>query len=359
MLHKSYPLIAAALAGLMACRHSNAQPPDYGFQWATVTHPGNRAANQTEAPEFFPPFNTPALNKGSVGYNYRIATTEVTTSHWLEFVQAYAPYHAGPRTLTAFTSWNIFPTSLDPDEPAGYVMRPGTENVAVTMSWYFAARYVNWLENGKAPQREAFESGVYDAATFAQNPDGTWPQPGARAPGAQFWIPTVDEWVKAAFYDPNRYGEDQEGYWQRPNRGDALLIPGLPQNGGQTLHGAPDELRGDYPVGLFSNVLSPWGLLDVSGGVTEWLGDGAGWSNVVFTMGTRNFGLLDERSDRVDQLGATFATSATGHGLRIASAIPSPSAGAFAIGAIVVLSSRRRRRLACDSSQRSRSLFSQ
>lgn len=56
-----------ASAWLLACGVACARGvPDYGFQWATVTHPGNRPASQSEAPDFYPPYSTPALLKGRV-----------------------------------------------------------------------------------------------------------------------------------------------------------------------------------------------------------------------------------------------------------------------------------------------------
>lgn len=161
---------------------ARAQPaPDYDFQWATITHAGNRPASVAEAP-FLMEFPAP----GRVDYEYRIARTEVTVAQWFEFVQAYAPYYTGARSASAFVGLSIVPTSTDPTQPAGYRILNGEENRPASMSWRYAARYVNWLHNDKRPEREAFEQGVYDTSTFTQNPDGSYNDQLTRSPGARF-----------------------------------------------------------------------------------------------------------------------------------------------------------------------------
>lgn len=333
----------------LACSASPAAAcvPDYGFQWATITHAGNRPVNQQEAPDFFPPYSGTPFLRGSVNYEYRIATTEVTTADWLEFVNAYAPYYSGARTDSNFTSRYIHPTSVLPSQPLEYRAVAGTEQLPATMAWYYAARYVNWLENGKANTREAFERGVYDTSTFVGNPDDGWQVPADRAPGARFWIPTLDEWIKAAFYDPDRYGPGEEGYWKRPNGGDGPLIPGYPEDGGQTSAGIPLPADGSWPrwlpVGAYPDVQSPWGLLDVSGGMSEWMGDGPNQSNFRYSGGSFAFITYDEEwTDRIDAIGSGFANIG-GTGFRLASVVPAPGSGLLVVGMGMVALWRRRR----------------
>lgn len=202
-------------------------PPDYGFTWSTITHPGNRPANQTEAPILFPPFSTPALHVGAVNHEYRIATTEVSVADWFEFVQAYQPHYRGSPADNTFTSFWI-----DYNSSSGtYFIQDGAANRPAGMAWRLAARYVNWLHNDKRLDQAAFETGVYDTSTFFTNPDGTFTDQRQHSPGARFWIPTLDEWTKAVYYDPDRYGEGQEGYWLYPNGTNTELISGDPENG--------------------------------------------------------------------------------------------------------------------------------
>lgn len=89
---------AFAIGGTAAAR---TPPPDYGYQWATITHPGNRHVNAQEGPNFHPPYSGPNLRIGRVDYIYRIATTEVTTGQYLEFVNARRITRDLPKTSTS------------------------------------------------------------------------------------------------------------------------------------------------------------------------------------------------------------------------------------------------------------------
>ncbi len=254
-------LIVAWMAAFLTTAAIAQAPPSYGFDWATITHAGNRAATQEEAPYLFPPYHTPELHVGSVGYEYRIARTELTVEQHFEFVQAYAPFWKGNPGASEFIGVWISWTG------SGYEIDPGYEKKATSMGWRTAARYCNWLHNGKAGDQWAFEDGAYDTSTFGTNPDGTITDQPTRHPDARFWIPTQDEWVKAAHYDPNRYGEGLEGYWLYPDAGQEPLISGYPWEGGETDAGI--EIKPGYTyldVGSYPDVRSPWGLLDLSGG---------------------------------------------------------------------------------------------
>lgn len=100
-----------------------------------------------------------------MGYVYRMETTEVTKAQWFEFVNAYSTYYTGFVDDTIFTSSGIiFNPLVD-----RYVLRAGEENTPASgVTWRFAARYVNGLNNSKAITREAFETGAYDTSTFTK-----------------------------------------------------------------------------------------------------------------------------------------------------------------------------------------------
>src|SRR5690606_16629073 len=138
-------------------------------------------------------------------YEYRMAMTEVTVGQWFELVQAYAQFHDfGGLAPPAFTGFGISYSF------AGLFIRPGiSPNRPADMSWEYAARYCNWLHNGKVNEAWAFESGVYDTSTFTFNDDGRPNHQFHRSPGARYWIPSLDEWTKAAYHDPTRYGHGQ------------------------------------------------------------------------------------------------------------------------------------------------------
>ncbi len=229
-------------------------------RWATITHPGN-------APYVFDTYGY-VQSIGRVDYEFQISRTEVTVAEWFEFVNAYAPYVIPNDVNTPmFTSRAIRLVG-----PQTYGFNPLAANLPADMGWRYAARYINWLHNGKAMKREAFEQGVYDTSTFSFNPDGTFNDQRERSPGARYWIPTRDEWVKSSYFDPNRYGPGQPGYWQYPNASDTPLVIG-PPGVGQTSGGGSNNAHPTFwfpPVGSYTDVQSPWGLWDISGGYSEW-----------------------------------------------------------------------------------------
>lgn len=147
---------------------------------------------------------------------------------------------------------------------SGYEMPQEAARWPIQVGFEYAARYCNWLHNGKVNEAWAFENGAYDTSTFRRDENGVYQGQEAHNPGAKFWIPTVDEWVKATYYDPNRYGDGQGGYWMYPNMSDERPISGVTTNAGEF---GDITMPGD--VGQFPNALSPWGLLDTSGGRNE------------------------------------------------------------------------------------------
>lgn len=286
------------------------------FHWAVIGDPGNRPTNAEEAPRFQPPYWSTPLEAGSVAYPYRMSVFEVTNEQWLEFVNAYAPYNEGFYASFAFTGFYIHYHS-----PSGvYRMDAGTERWPAEMSWRYAARYCNWLHNGKAPERWAFESGVYDTSTFGEAPDGSFTDQIARSPGARYWIPSLDEWIKAVHWDPDKDGGG--GYWLYPNSSDAPPVPG-PPGAGDTSAGYDDDFGFLWDVGSYPHVRTPWGLLDASGGVREKLETPTGppgAPNARLDNGSRHTS-GDPASflsaDRLDIVGGGFVTSPSS-GLRLA-----------------------------------------
>ncbi len=321
-------------------------PSDYGHQFVTIGAAGNRAALASER---IHNFGYP--NLGAVGYEYRMARTEITVAQHLALVHAYAPFfeadNPGQTIAPEFTGTYIHRASLNPAAPPVYLLvDPALANVATNMTWRMAARYCNWLHNGMpigpGLTQDAFEQGAYDTSTFTQNPNGTYNDQLTRSEGALFWIPSLDEWTKAAHYDPDRYGEGQEGYWKNQAGQDTRLTPGAPGLG-QSNWGT--DLLVD--VGSYPDVQSPWGLLDTSGGKTElteealFILPGGLHSRVVRGTDHRDNWLLDHIDYAA--FGVFPDINNGGVGLRLASSVPSPGpVGALAFGFLFLRTRRWR-----------------
>ena len=332
--------IGAAAAGLVAAGVSEARqgtPPGYGLDWVTVGAPGNRAVNGVEAPIL------DGLSVGSVGYEYRLTRTEVTVSQWFEFVQAYAPHWAAaggnPRD-SQLTGWWI------DTGPSGQhqIVSAQAHNYPAVMGWRFAARYCNWLHNGKASEAWAFESGAYDTSTFVMGPNGIVLDQATHSPGAKFWIPTGDEWVKAAYHDPNRYGEGEEGYWRYPLGSNDLPVSGFPWDGGETNAGDATYPLAGMDVGSYPGSTSPWGLLDMSGGEEEWTGTISGDANWRVALGSRVAETTYPATDFISWYLAGAGGYSSLRGLRVASTVPGSGGGVLLVSLVLVAMPRRRPR---------------
>lgn len=96
-----------------------------------------------------------------------------------------------------------------------YSVKAGQENFPVVqINWSRAARFVNWLANGQGSG--GTESGVYDMSVFNSNAFAT---PPSQAANATVFLPTENEYYKAAYYDPTKNG-GAGGYWQYGTRSD-------------------------------------------------------------------------------------------------------------------------------------------
>lgn len=311
-----------------------------GYTWSTITHAGNRAPNASEH------WWDPSFSAGSVNYEYRMATTEVTGSQWYDFVQAYAPYiganffdsgFSGPATFVGFDGQGV----------PRYVLNPMLRNQGINVSWRYAARFCNWLHNDRSLTQPAFENGAYDTSTFTRNPDGSYNDQLTRHADARFWIPTMDEWVKAAHFDPNRYGEGQEGYWLYPAGQDEPLTPGPPgAPGAQTSAGLDIAKFGIPDIGDYPDVQSPWGLLDTSGGSSEWWETANLYPNGLVRHRRYKFseagGPIPDFYDMMDVHSSTAPIVGLA-GVRLAAPVPAPSAAFLAPLALLTYTTRRRR----------------
>ena len=248
---------------------------------ALVAGTGPAKANDIEFVNVGSPGNLPDdTGYGKVDYSYQISKFEITAGQYTEFLNAVASvgdaYGLYSPAMTAGAGCQIARTGAGTlADPYSYSITADRTNRPVnTLRWGDAARYCNWLTNGKPV-------GTQDASTTE---DGSYTLVGTiteldllsvtRNPDAIYAIPSEDEWYKAAYYDPGKPGG--AGYWDYPTATDVepgnLVVdpdPGNNVNGVRGYHaiGAPYYLT---EVGEFENSASPFGTFDQGGNVWEW-----------------------------------------------------------------------------------------
>ena len=161
-------------------------------RWVTIANPGNPMDQD---------YGTGA--RGSVNYEYQIGKYEVNNTEYAAFLNAKAK--ADPNSL-----WDGGMHITREGEPGSYIytVQAGWEKRPV----YFTAtvdayRYANWLNNGGLDYSDT-ETGAYTLTGYDTV--------SARNPNADYFLPSENEWYKAAYYDPTKDGTG--GYWLYPNR---------------------------------------------------------------------------------------------------------------------------------------------
>jgi formylglycine-generating enzyme required for sulfatase activity len=305
-----------------------------GFEWCDITAPGNAAY----------PGNRFGVNagRGSVAYSYRMAKHEVTTGQWLEFYNTFSTQSdALDHTMRSNTgTWPTLADTFYPFTEPGdrRVLNPNIPNagrVAVKgMSWRIAALYCNWLHHDRSSDWNTIQTGAYDARTFGQNPDGTFTDQLTRSAGARFWIPSLDEWMKAVYFDPANGGV----WWNQPNSSNTPLVPGYPGMGQTSATLGSTEW---IPTGSYPDVRTPWGLLDASGSASEWTEEVAFAGFGRLTGGSGDNDGTTSADDAGSQKAAAFYQANIG--VRIASVIPNPSSIAVMAACLLCRMTRSRR----------------
>jgi sulfatase modifying factor 1 len=233
---------------------------------------------------------------GGVSYVYNIGKYEVTNAQYTEFLNAVAAADPNGLYNTGMGGgWNNIggisrSGSGTEADPWAYSVRPTRGQRPVNyVSWYDTLRFANWLHNGQpglgspVPQNDdSTEDGTYDMSQGSSV---------IRKPAALVFLPSEDEWYKAAYY---KGGGTNAGYWDYPTESDtaptAELPPGADMiNGSANYHdeGYLDTTCYTTEVGAYNatDALSEYvsdsayGTFDQGGNLWEWneadmLGDG-------------------------------------------------------------------------------------
>jgi hypothetical protein len=168
---------------------------------------------------------------GSVGYEFGINQLEVTVKQYVAFLNTVDPAGADKHKLYSETeSGSAWPRFGQIDFAAG--AKPGRHYRPAAPEWAdkpygFAnflrsARFANSLYNGKVLSKQTSSAGSFTYTTYKvrlspQTEKGMYDmtvRAMTRTRKAGFVVPSQDEWIKSAYYDPS--GGGTYSYWKYP-----------------------------------------------------------------------------------------------------------------------------------------------
>jgi formylglycine-generating enzyme len=205
----------------------------------------------------------------------------------------------------------------------------GLNRPATGVSWNEAARFVNWLNTSKG------YSAAYKFTTAGFNADiALWTISDAgydasnpfRNANAHYFLPSEDEWYKAAYYDPGANG-GAGGYWDYATGSDTAPVSVASGTASGTAVYARVFATGPADI-TNAGGLSPYGTMAQNGNVHEWgesgrtaPNDSAGEARVV-----RGGSWGSEAANLVptSRIGIGPSSEVTNYGFRVA-AVPEPS----------------------------------
>jgi formylglycine-generating enzyme len=241
------------------------------MQWVTVGDPGNPDA--------------PGMGAGAVSYVYQIGKYDVTNVQYVAFLNAKDP--TGANALGLYDSWmtadlNVAGINFDASEANGskYSAISGAENHPVAYAtFYSAARFANWLNNGQG--NASTETGSY--TLLGGTPEPSNGRSLTRNPGNGIFINNASEWVKAGYY---KGGGTNAGWWLYATRSDTQPTSAPPSltatnsanytadDGSYAVTGSSIyDPQQNYltDVGAYGNSPGPYGTFDQSGDLWQWL----------------------------------------------------------------------------------------
>lgn len=321
------------------------------FDWATVGNPGNASelvvATRLGLADAF---------VGGVEYTYAISKTEVTNAQYVEFLNAidrdglnllglYSPEMAGD-----------FGGIVNSGGLVGshYRVKAGRgEHPVNFVSWWDAARFINWMHNGQGSS--GTEQGAYSLPEGEPKSDNYRV---LRQVDAKYWLPNESEWHKAAYHDAS--SGVVGGYFSYANTSNVAPLSARPETTptganyynydgvidgvndgyaaiGRTGFQAADVLLTD--VGAYFENTSSYGTYDQNGNVAEWTeGRFSGSSTYRIVRGGNWWSTIDGIPNPLldyYRLIATHESESAGIGFRVAT-VPEASAAVIASVAILV-----------------------
>ena len=313
-------LVVALLTSLALPAHA------VTIDWVPVGNPGN-TADTTGQPN-------PA---GAVAEAFRIMKYEFTNQQYTDFLNSVA----------ATDTYSLYNASMGSNARGGitqsgasgsytYAAKPNMgDKPVIFVSWFDAARVSNWLMNG-GTSSSSTETGAY---TLNGGTSGNAP---AVNSGAAVYIPTENQWYKAAYY---KGGSTNAGYWDYATQSDTAPTAvtsgstgiGSAGNAGNfanfNLAADWNSQNGNVTTVGTNGGANAYNAFDMSGNVLEWndLTGAAGSSRGARGGVWDNTALLLSSASR-----NTYTASNENEyfGFRLAAPVPEPSTYAMALAGL-------------------------
>lgn len=328
-------VLAVSLPSLADVFHMG--PGLTSLETVLVGDPGN--AGEMSGQATIPWGAGPSRICGAVDHSYRVSKYEVTVAQYAEFLNykaKYDSYGLWSQDMRTYCGVDRTGTQLN----YVYTVAAGYENKPIgCVSYWDACRFVNWLNHNQGNGNT--ENGGYLLAGY----NGTDGRTIQRTAGAKWFLPSEDEWYKAAYY---KGGGNNSGYWDFPTATDSMpsndVVNPDPGNNANFYEGGYDPNRQTTIVGEFENSESPYGTFDQAGNVAEWNESLISTANRGIRGGhLYNIYTCLMASDRPAGTAPTFEDPAIG--FRIAGLVPEPSSLlALGSGILALAAFIRRRR---------------
>ena len=312
-------LVVALLTSLALPAHA------VTIDWVPVGNPGN-TADTTGQPN-------PA---GAVAEAFRIMKFEFTNQQYTDFLNSVA----------ATDTYSLYNANMGSNARGGitqsgasgsytYAAKPNMgDKPVIFVSWFDAARVSNWLMNG-GTSSSSTETGAY---TLNGGTSGNAP---AVNVGAAVYIPTENQWYKAAYY---KGGGTNAGYWDYATQSDTAPTAvtsgstgiGSAGNAGNfanfNLAADWNSQNGNVTTVGTNGGANAYNAFDMSGNVLEWndLTGAAGLSRGARGGVWDNNATLLSSSSRNQY---TASNESEYFGFRLA-AVPEPSTYAMAVAGL-------------------------
>jgi formylglycine-generating enzyme required for sulfatase activity len=206
----------------------------FNIDFVTIGNPGNLGDTRTEMDEYGMPKASP-LACGAVDSECRIGMYEISNAQWSSFIAEVG-----------------VPTGDDGGYSKKVYWTSGQQPVN-NVSWYEAAQFCNYLTSGDKSK------GVYQFNGNNANPGiflGIDRQIAKITYGMIYFLPTQDEWYKAAYYTGS-------GYSLFPNGTDVISIAGIDSNYAQN-----NPYSGPWEVTM--GMMEQNGTYNMTGNIHEW-----------------------------------------------------------------------------------------